>query len=572
MKLNGAQLTIRLLERQGIDLIAGIPGGANLPLYDALGASAQIRHVLARHEQGAGFIAQGIARSTGRTAVCFATSGPGATNLLTAIADAKLDSIPLVAITGQVALPLLGTDAFQEVDTFGLTIPIAKHNWIVRSARELLRVIPEAFRLAASGRPGPVVMDIPKDVQAEAIEIDALPEPGRADAPVRPAPEAVERMAAMIAAARRPAFYVGGGVIGSDGAPEALRRLASRLGIPVVATLMGLGAMPADDPLFLGMLGMHAARHVNMTLEEADLLIAIGARFDDRATGKIAEFCPDAAVIHIDVDAAELGKIRRPTLAIAADAGAALRALEARLDGHPADGNGHRGAPAARRAWLERVAELRRLYPLAMPGADDPTTPYGIIRAVAGLADEDAIVTTDVGQHQMWVAQACPFRRPRSLLTSGGLGTMGFGLPAALGAALAWPDRQVICFSGDGSLLMNIQELAVARQESLNVKVILFNNGSLGLVRQQQRLFYGERYGAIRLGGTDFVRAAEGFGVPALDLGLAADPIASLARVMSRPGPALVNVPIAEDAMVLPMVPPGGANRETIEDETMKKQ
>jgi acetolactate synthase I/II/III large subunit len=552
MKTTGARLITRLLERQGIDTIPGIPGGANLPLYDALRDST-IRHVLARHEQGAGFIAQGMARATGRPAVCFGTSGPGATNLLTAIADAKLDSIPLVTVTGQVPRAMIGTDAFQEIDTYGLTVPITKHNYLVRSAAELLDVIPDAFRVAASGRPGPVVVDVPKDVQTETIDVDRLPEPGRADPPPTLRRDGVAAAAALIGQAMRPLILVGAGVIAS-GASDVLRRIADTSCIPVASTLLGLGAMPDGHPLAIGMVGMHAARYTNLLLEECDLLIALGIRFDDRATGKAAEFCPRAKIVHVDIDASELGKIKRPDVAIEADVGEALRALEPLL------------RPASRPSWLGRVAHLRELHPLAMPGADDPLEPYGIIRRTAALVGPDVLVTTDVGQHQMWAAQAFPFTRPRQLLTSGGLGTMGFGLPAAIGAALAAPDRTVVCFTGDGSLLMNLQELATAAEERVSVKVILLNNARLGLVRQQQQLFFGERYHASTFRSEpDFAAIARGFGVGAYDLGTPGDPAETLARALAEPGPVLVNVPIAADANVYPMVPPGAPNREMIE-------
>ncbi|HEV7735573.1 MAG TPA: acetolactate synthase large subunit [Candidatus Binatia bacterium] len=552
MQTTGAALTMRLLERQGIRLIAGIPGGASLPLYDAL-RSSEIRHVLARHEQGAGFIAQGMARATGRAAVCFGTSGPGATNLLTAIADARLDSIPLVAVTGQVPQAMIGTDAFQEIDTYGLTVPITKHNFLVRSADELLTVVPEAFRIATSGRPGPVLIDIPKDVQLAAIDVERLPEPGGPDPAPRFSHDDIGRAAAMIDAAQRPVLLVGAGIIGA-GASPTLRRLAEKASIPVASTLLGLGAMPHDHPRFLGMVGMHAARFTNLVLEDCDLLIALGIRFDDRATGKVAEFCPNARVIHVDIDPSELGKIRRPSLGIVADVGEALRALEPRVAATP------------RTSWSRHVATLQATHPLATPGADDPLQPYGIVRATAELLPDDTIVTTDVGQHQMWVAQAYPFTFPRQWLTSGGLGTMGFGLPAAIGAALAHPGRRVVCFSGDGSLLMNLQELATAAEEQVDVKIVLMNNAHLGLVRQQQELFYGARFHASRFHAQpDFAAIARGFGIAAVDLGATTSPYDRLAEALAMPGPCLVNVPIAEAANVYPMVPPGGANRDMID-------
>jgi acetolactate synthase-1/2/3 large subunit len=555
--LTGADVVLRLLERQGVRLIAGIPGGPILPFYDALSRSTQIRHVLARHEQGAGFIAQGWARATGEAAVCAASSGPGATNLVTAIADAKLDSIPLVAITAQVPRALIGTDAFQEVDTCGITRPVVKHNFMVRDAASLLDIVPRAFRLALSGRPGPVLIDIPKDVFTDTVEVAAWPEPGRRETPAAPEQDTMARAADMINAARRPVLYLGGGVIHAKAAPLA-RALADKAGLPTTMTLMALGALPADHPLSLGMLGMHAARYTNLVLEECDLLIAVGARFDDRATGKVAAFCPHAKVIHIDIDAGELNKIKTAHLGVVCDAAEALRALLPRIVPQT----------TGRAPWLARVAELKALFPLAMPGADDVRAHYGLIRTVAAGLPADAIVTTDVGQHQMWVAQAYPLSHPRQWLTSGGLGTMGFGLPAAIGAALAQPRRSVACFTGDGSLLMNVQELATAAECGANIKVILMNNASLGLVHQQQSLFYGKRLFASQFERQpDFVALARAFGLRALDLDGEADPRAALAAELVAPGPALIHAGIDANQKVYPMVPPGGANRDMLHDD-----
>ena len=553
--LTGAQIVVRLLERQGVRTLSGIPGGAILPIYDALSQSSLIHHVLARHEQGAGFIAQGMARASGEVAVCMASSGPGATNLLTAIADAKLDSIPMLAITGQVPTPMIGTDAFQEVDTYGLSIPITKHNFLVGSAHELLDIIPRAFRLAASGRPGPVLVDIPKDVQNQAVEIGEWPAPGVADPVPSAAAELVASAAAMINAAARPILYLGGGVVHS-GASELAVALAEKAGLPTVMTLMALGAMPVDHALSLGMLGMHGARCTNFALDECDLLIALGARFDDRATGKVAAFCPQAKIIHIDIDRSELDKIKTAHVGITGDVAAVLRQLAPQV-----------GAQL-RAPWLSRVAELKAEHPLRLPGIDDARTPYGLIRAVADGLDEfgdQAIIATDVGQHQMWVAQAYPLRRPRQWLTSGGLGTMGFGLPAAIGASLAQPERTVVCFSGDGSILMNVQELATAAEEDVNVKVILMDNASLGLVFQQQTMFYGERIFASKFKGVpDFVKVAEGFGWRTLDLDLTDDPRAALRRALSTRGPMLIHASIDMREQVLPMVAPGASNKDMI--------
>lgn len=551
-QISGAQLIVRLLERQGVRTIAGVPGGAILPLYDALARSERIHHVLTRHEQGAGFIAQGMSRISGQPEVCFASSGPGATNLVTAIADAKLDSIPMVAITGQVPLSMIGSDAFQEVDTYGMSIPITKHNFLVRHVSELLTVIPEAFRIAMSGRPGPVLVDIPKDVQTALIDVEKLPEPAvRAGLPAIDL-AAVQAAAQMIDEAAQPVLYLGGGVIHSGASHQALT-LAEQAGLPTTMTLMALGAMPVDHPLSIGMLGMHGARYTNFVLQEADLLICVGARFDDRAIGKTAEFCPNAKIIHIDIDPSELHKIKTAHVAIAGDVAKVLDALLPRVK------------VTLRKRWLSHVESLKARFPLQMPGREDPRSHYGLVHAVAAALDDDAVITTDVGQHQMWVAQAYPFRRPRQWLTSGGLGTMGFGMPAAIGAALADRERTVVCFSGDGSLQMNIQELGTLADENLNVKIVLMNNNSLGLVYQQQQLFYGKRtYASKYARQTDFLKIAEGFGIRAVDLDLQENPRAVLAEALNAPGPCLIHASIDREEFVYPMVAPGAANTEMI--------
>ncbi|MCV2534121.1 acetolactate synthase large subunit [Enterobacter wuhouensis] len=549
-RFTGAQLIVHLLERQGITIVAGIPGGTVLPLYDALSQSTQIRHVLARHEQGAGFIAQGMARTQGKPAVCMACSGPGATNLVTAIADARLDSIPLICITGQVPSSMIGTDAFQEVDTYGISIPITKHNYLVRDISELPQVISDAFRIAQSGRPGPVWIDIPKDVQTAEIEIDVLPEPGeRAPAPEFSA-ESVRDAAAMINAAKRPVLYLGGGAIN---AADEIRQFAEKANLPTTMTLMALGMLPKAHPLSLGMLGMHGARSTNYILQEADLLIVMGARFDDRAIGKTEQFCPNAKIIHVDIDRAELGKIKQPHVAIQGDVAEVLAQLIPQTD-------------ATERAdWRQLVADLQREFPGAIPTEGDPLSHYGLINAVAACVDDSAIITTDVGQHQMWTAQAYPLNRPRQWLTSGGLGTMGFGLPAAVGAALANPDRKVICFSGDGSLMMNIQEMATAAENQLDVKIILMNNEALGLVHQQQSLFYKQGvFAATYPGMINFMQIAAGFGLHTCDLNAEEDAHAALQAAISRPGPALIHVRIDPEQKVYPMVPPGAANTEMV--------
>lgn len=549
-RFTGAQLIVHLLERQGITTVTGIPGGTVLPLYDALSQSTTIRHVLARHEQGAGFIAQGMARTQGKPAVCMACSGPGATNLVTAIADARLDSIPLVCITGQVPSSMIGTDAFQEVDTYGISIPITKHNYLVRDIAELPQVIVDAFRIAQSGRPGPVWIDIPKDVQTAEIEIEVLPEPGeRAPAPAFSA-GSVRDAAAMINAAQRPVLYLGGGAID---AADAVRAFAEKASLPTTMTLMALGMLPKAHPLSLGMLGMHGARSTNFILQEADLLIVMGARFDDRAIGKTEQFCPNAKIIHVDIDRAELGKIKQPHVAIQGDVGEVLAQLLPHI------------AENARTDWRQLVADLQQEFPGAIPTGGDPLSHYGLINAVAACVDDNAIITTDVGQHQMWTAQAYPLNRPRQWLTSGGLGTMGFGLPAAIGAALANPDRKVICFSGDGSLMMNIQEMATAAENQLDVKIILMNNEALGLVHQQQSLFYQQGVFAATYPGTiNFMQIAAGFGLHTCDLNAEEDAHAALQAAIARPGPALIHVRIDAQQKVYPMVPPGAANTEMV--------
>ena len=530
MTVTGAQIVIHLLERLGVTVVAGIPGGAILPLYDAMAASG-IRHVLARHEQGAGFIAQGLARAGGRAGVCLATSGPGATNLVTALADAKADSVPLVAITANVPRALMGTDAFQEVDFFSLAMPVTKHGFLVEDAADLFRVLPEAFRLAESPRPGPVSVDIPKDVLTAEIEIPAWPDslvfPVTAPWADGPDGEWLDEVVAAVAAAERPVIYAGGG---AGRAWERVRALARREGIPVAVTLMGLGILEPGDPLFLGMLGMHGEPAANRAMADADLVLALGVRFDDRATGKVAAFCPNARVIHVDIDAAELGKNHRTDWSWAGDTAEFLEALLSRPTIRP-----------------------------SVSGFD----PAPVLRSLADAVG-DALVATDVGQHQMWAAQYFPVRRPGMFLTSGGLGTMGFGLPTAIGAALASPGRRVVCVTGDGSLLMNVQEMATLAELGLPVMIVLFNNGGLGLVRQQQELFYSETFVASGFaGGPDFCALARAFGLKAWradETGLAR----AFAEAAAHQGPSLVEVPVAARTLALPMVAPGDANIDAV--------
>ncbi len=546
--MNGADLIIRLLERQGITTIAGIPGGANLPLYDALYKAPLINHILARHEQGAGFLAQGIARSTGKPAVCFATSGPGATNIMTAIADAYLDSIPIICITGQVPVSLLGTDAFQEVDTYGMSIPITKHNFMARTADELLRIIPEAFRLAMSGRPGPVLIDVPKDVQMAEVSFEEWPEPGEKEVAARADKSALRLAAKLINGSKRPVLCLGGGIIHSDGSDAALK-LAEKGNIPTTMTLMGLGAIPADEQLSLGMLGMHAARSTNMILQECDLFISAGARFDDRATGKIMEFCPDAKIIHMDIDPSEVSKLKTANIGLIGDVRDSLEQLLPLITANK------------RSAWKNRVGVLQNAYPMTTGDMTVPEKPYGIILQVAERMGHDGIIATDVGKHQMWTAQVYPFSKPRQLLTSGGLGTMGFGLPTAIGAAIAHPEKRIVCFSGDGSLQMNIQELATAVEQQLDITVIVMNNNSLGLVRQQQGLFYSQHHYASDFQiDINFAMIARGFGMRAYDVGIDGNLDEILETALTEKGPCLINAPVGREEEVYPIVPPGAAN------------
>jgi len=549
MRYSGAQIIIKLLEKYGIDIIAGIPGGANLPLYNALYES-KIRHILVRHEQAAGFIAQGISRSTGKPSVCFATSGPGVTNLLTAIADAKLDSIPIIAITGQVSSSLIGTDAFQEVDTYGMTIPITKHNFLVKRASELLRIIPEAFKIATGGRPGPVVIDVPKDIQNEEIEFDSWPKSFAADAASNISRQSAEKIAKMINKAKKPLMYIGGGIIAS-GAEGLVCKLAEKNSIPVTLTLTGLGAFPACNKLYLGMLGMHGASYTNFIVEEADLILAFGVRFDDRAIGHAQQFARNAKIIHIDIDNAEIGKIKQADFSLCADIKKALQKIIPFVNKN------------GRRNWLLQIEAGRKKHPKFTP--KDELHPTNIIKAISGLVCPDTIITTDVGQHQMWVAQSYPFESPRTLLTSGGLGTMGFGLPAAIGAALANPKKRIVCISGDGSILMNIQELATLKELNLDITIIIMNNGHLGLVRQQQEFFYGKKYIASKFTAKhSFEKIAEAFGIRAFELTRGEKLDSSLRKALRNKGPSLIDINVHYAHNVIPMVTPGKSNLEMI--------
>lgn len=553
MKYNGAEIVIKLLENENVKFIAGIPGGFNLPLYDALYKSS-IHHILTRHEQGAAFIAQGISRTTDEVGVCFATSGPGATNLLTAIADAKLDSIPLVAITGQVPLSAIGTDAFQEVDAYGLTIPITKHNFLVRNINDLFKIIPEAFRIAKEGRPGPVLIDLPKNIQTETIELADFPKGTSSTVNNYTIKcSTLEYIGELINNSKKPIIYAGGGIIRADSSKE-LYDFAKTNNIPVALSLMGLGAFPAKDELYLGMLGMHGAPYTNYLLNEADLIIALGNRFDDRATGNIQKFAPHASIIHVDIDAAEINKVKSSNISVVADVKDFLASIIKYINSNP------------RTNWLNRVKYFKEKFPL--PSYSDILHPVNIINFISQTTSDDTIIVTDVGQHQMWTAQRYSFNKPKTLLTSGGLGTMGFGLPAAIGASIANPESSVICITGDGSFQMNIQELATLADLNLNIKIIILNNHHLGLVRQQQELFYNKHFFASKfITNPDFKTIATGYGINSCNLTDEENILAKLKEILLLKTPYLVNVPINDLENVYPMVPPGGSNIEMIGGE-----
>jgi acetolactate synthase-1/2/3 large subunit len=549
--LTGAQLLVRTLEELGVDTVFGYPGGAIMPVYDALVGSG-LRHILSRHEQGSAFAAGGYARATGKVGVCIATSGPGATNLITGIADAYADSVPLVAITGQVGLPVLGTDAFQEVDTLGLTLPIVKHSWIVERAEHIPSMLRRAFEIASEGRPGPVLIDLPKDVASALVQSPGrAPQAGRVERPP-PHPHWAEEALAMLEEAERPMLYVGGGVIAAE-AHEALRLLMSERGLPAVSTLNGLGCVDPDEPLSLGMLGMHGSKAANLAVQQSDLLICCGARFDDRATGRLDGFAPDASVIHLDADPAEVGKLRS-ALRLVGEMGPGLRSLL--------------GPRLAIDPWREQVASLNARCKFDYDAPGGAVFAPRLLKRLTELAGDDLIVTCDVGQHQMWVAQHCRFSRPRSHLTSGGLGAMGFGIPAGIGAKLARPEAEVVTVTGDGSIMMNIQELATLKRYDIPLKILLLDNGRLGLVRQWQALFYAENYSEIDLSDNpDFVTLAKAFGIHAFALDRAADEESAIRRLLDAKGPCLLHVRIDPAANVWPLVPQGADNGQMLEGE-----
>jgi acetolactate synthase-1/2/3 large subunit len=548
---SGAQLVIDALEHEGVRRVFGYPGGAIMPVYDALTASS-LKHILVRHEQAAALAADAWARVTGEPGVCLATSGPGATNLVTGLANAFMDCVPMVAITGQVASPLMGTDAFQEIDTFGITLPVVKHSWLVRDAADIPDIFAEAFHFARSGRPGPVLIDLPKDVTQANVTVPralACRTAARAVFPLDA--KALAAADRLIASARRPVLYFGGGIALGQ-AEGALRAFFQRSRIPAVATLKGLGALPTDWPGFLGMLGMHGTRAANTAVNDCDLLICVGARFDDRATGRLDSFAANARVIHIDGDAAEISKLRKADVALAGDVSAILSALS--------------GETGEIEGWRRTCAENAERWAFRYDAPGSGVYAPALLKQISAAAGDSFIATCDVGQHQMWVAQHCRFSRPQAHLTSAGLGTMGYGLPAGIGAALAEPDATVVTISGDGSIMMNIQELATLRRYRIPLKIVLIDNAQLGMVRQWQELFYEENFSEVDLwDNPDFAELARAFGIEAFTLDRRADVPGAVERLLSTRGPVLCHVRIDPRENVWPLVPPGKSNSDMME-------
>src|SRR5580700_6332791 len=547
------------LKAEGVDVVFGLPGGANLPTYDAF-YDAGIRHILVRHEAGGGHAAEGYAKATGKVGVSLATSGPGATNLITPITDAMMDSVPVVFLTGQVRTELLGTGGFQEADTIGITMPIVKHSFMIQHPLELPRSIHEAFHIARTGRPGPVVVDIPQDLSRADIPYEPVTDvhlPGYQ--PTTEGNQKQIRLAAKaLANARRPVIYAGGGVVGGNASTE-LTELCLSDRFPVTCTVMGLGGFPAPHPQWLGMLGMHGTRTANYAMDEADLIVAIGARFDDRITGKLDEFAPHAKFIHIDVDPAEISKNIPAHIPIVGDAKHVLAKLVIEYRALGVD-------PARLGAWWERIEGWREKYPLGYEDStDDEIKPQYMIQALYEATGGEAIVTSDVGQHQMWTAQYYDFPAPRRWINSGGLGTMGFGLPAAMGAAVGAPDRLVCCVAGDGSVQMNAQELATCAQNEIPIKVFIMNNGYLGMVRQWQELFWDKRYSQVDMGSwPDFVKLAEAYGATGMRLTDKHTLVADMKEAIATDGPVVVDVRVTREENTYPMIPAGQAARDMV--------
>jgi acetolactate synthase I/II/III large subunit len=565
VRMSGARMVLECLKRQGVDLVFGLPGGAVLPIYDALYDFEGLRHILVRQEAAAGHAAEGYARATGKVGVCLVTSGPAATNLVTALQDAMMDSIPIVAFTGQVPTHFIGNDAFQEADNVGITRPCTKHNFLVKDGKDIGPIIREAFHIAATGRPGPVHVDLPKDILVKEAEL-VWPEHVhmRSYNPNYDGhPGQIKRAARLLARARKPVLYVGGGVISAD-ADRELRELAELAQIPVTTTLMGLGAFPSEHPLSLEMLGMHGTYYANMAVHHSDVLAAVGARFDDRVTGRVDAFAPHAEIIHVDIDPSSISKNIKVDVPIVGDCGRVLRALVAavreELTAEPAV-----AAREARAQWLAQIAEWKEKFPLRYDWDDEVVKPQYVIQEISNLTRGEAHIVTGVGQHQMWAAQYYKFKHPRAWFTSGGLGTMGYGLPAAMGVQAALPGQLVINIDGDGSFAMNSQELATCFTENLPVKTVIINNSGHGMVRQWQRIIYNERFFAIDLPGVpDWVRLAEAYGCVGLRVTRPSELVPAIEKMLSTPAPVVLDVCVDKDECVFPMVPAGGANTDMI--------
>jgi len=559
MKLTGAQILCEGLVKEGVEVIFGLPGGAVIPLYDTLPRYPQLRHILVRHEQGAAHAADGYARATGKVGMCFATSGPGATNLVTGIANAFLDSVPMVAVTGQVTRSFIGKDAFQETDITGITLPITKHNYLVLDVNSLAAVVKQSFHLARTGRPGPVLIDIPRDIFME--QTDFL-YPSKVDLPgykptLQGHPTQIKKAAKAMNEAARPLIIAGRGVVISR-AYDELKQLAETAQIPVVTTLLGIGCFPESHILNYGMVGMHGMAYANMAITHADLIVAIGMRFDDRVTGKISAFAPHAHIVHIDIDPAEIGKNVRVDVPIVGDVKMVLQELNKLV------------AANKRINWLKQLEAWRKERPSIEIRDTDGLLPQYVVRQIYEVTKGEAIIVTGVGQHQMWSAQHYRYDKPNTLISSGGLGAMGFGLPAAMGAKIGCPDSPVWCIDGDGSFQMTIQELATIVQEQAAVKIAIINNGYLGMVRQWQELFYKRRYVATPISCPDFVKIAEGYGLPGLRVEHKEEVVPAIEQAMAHQGPFLIDFKVEPEENVYPMVPPGATLAEIIEEPKKK--
>ena len=583
MKINGAEALLRSLENEGVEIVFGIPGGVLLPIYEALYGHPKIKHILMRHEQSAAHAADGYARATGKVGVCIATSGPGATNLVTGIANAYMDSVPIVAITGQVSTPVLGTDAFQEADITGITLPIVKHSYLVKDSKDLPRIIKEAFHIASTGRPGPVLIDIPKDVATGEIDFkypDQLHLPGYKPT-VKGHAKQIKAAAKMIAESKKPIIYCGGGVISAN-ASEELVELAEEAQIPVTTTLMGIGIIGGDNPLNLGMLGMHGTWYANNAITASDLIIALGVRFDDRVTGKLAEFAPNAKIIHADIDPAEIGKNVPARVPIVGSAKGVIEGLIVEVKKLAING------PVKHKAWLKQIAEWRRDHPLRYGKSDKILRPQFVVEKISELtAKDDTIITTGVGQNQMWAAQFYKTKRARTFISSGGLGTMGFGLPSALGAQFGKPDSKVFTIDGDGSFQMVSQDLATAVMNKLPLNIAILNNGFLGMVRQWQELFHGYKYSSSCMMQDytcppacsapesecpryrpDFVKLAEAYGAKGIRVTSPKDVAPAIKSALADPAVVLIDFIVNREEKVFPMVAPGAPITDMLESET----